>query len=161
MHKTALTLEKGEKMSEAKKGNKVRVHYHGTLDDGSVFSSTYDEKEPFEFTIGEGSVLPKFEDAIIGMKIGDKKIISLPPEHAYGMHKQEFVFVMNKAQAPASLTLEIGKRIHIRTSTGATAIATIAGITEDSVILDANDPLAGKALTFEIELVEIIADPAA
>ncbi len=143
-------------MSEAKKGDKVRVNYRGTLDDGSVFSSTYDEKEPFEFTIGEGSVLPKFEEAVTGMKRGDKKTISLPPEHAYGTHKQEFVFVMDKAQAPESLTLEVGKRIHIRTNTGATAIATIAGITEDSVILDANDPLAGKTLTFEIELIEIV-----
>lgn len=143
-------------MARAKKGDTVRVHYRGTLEDGSIFSSTYEEMEPFEFTVGKGGVLPKFEDAVIGMKKGDKKTISLPPEHAYGAHRKEFVFVMDKAQAPPNLTLEVGKRLHVRTNTGTTAIATIAGITEDGVILDANDPLAGKTLIFEIELIEIL-----
>jgi FKBP-type peptidyl-prolyl cis-trans isomerase 2 len=143
-------------MAQAKQGDTVRVHYHGTLEDGTVFSSTYEEKEPFEFTIGKGGVLPKFENAVIGMKAGDTKTISVPPEAAYGQHKKEFVFVMDRAQAPASLKLELGKRLQIRTNQGTTAIATITAITADRVILDANDPLAGKTLNFAIELLEIL-----
>ncbi len=69
-------------MAQAKQGNIVRVHYHGTLEDGTVFSSTYEEKEPFEFTIGKGSVLPGFEQAVIGMNVGDTRSISIPPEEA-------------------------------------------------------------------------------
>ncbi len=143
-------------MSQAKQGDTVRVHYHGTLEDGTVFSSTYDENEPFEFTIGKGSVLPKFEKAVIGMNKGDKRTVSVPPEDGYGQHKKEFVFAMDRAQAPANLELELGKRLQIRTNQGTTAVATITAITENTVVLDANDPLAGKTLKFEIELLEIL-----
>ncbi len=148
--------EKGEIMVQAKTGDTVRVHYHGTLEDGTVFSSTYEEKEPFEFTIGQHSVLPKFEQTIIGMHAGESRTISIPPEEAYGQHKPEFVFAMNRAQAPVDLKLEIGKRLQVRSNQGAPLVATITAITEDSVILDANDPLAGKTLNFQIELVEIL-----
>ncbi len=143
-------------MAQAKQGDMIRVHYHGTLEDGTVFSSTYQEKEPFEFAVGKGSVLPGFEQAVIGMNVGDTRSISIPPEQAYGQHRKEFVFMMNRAQAPAGLNLEVGKRLQIRTNQGKTTIATITAITEDSVILDANDPLAGKTLKFEIELIEIL-----
>ena len=143
-------------MAQAKQGDMVRVHYHGTLEDGTVFSSTYEEREPFEFTIGEGNVLPGFEQAVIGMNVGDTKSVSIPPEEAYGLHRQEFVFVMNRAQAPAGLNLELGKKLQIRANQGETRIATITAITEDSVVLDANDPLAGKSLNFEIELIKIL-----
>ncbi|MGA2401890.1 MAG: peptidylprolyl isomerase [Syntrophobacteraceae bacterium] len=143
-------------MAQAKQGDMVRVHYHGTLEDGTVFSSTYEEKEPFEFTIGKGSVLPRFEQAVIGMNAGDVRSISIPPEEAYGQHRKEFVFVMDRGQAPVNLNLELGKRLQIRKNQGKMAIATITAITEDSVILDANEPLAGKTLKFDIELVKIL-----
>jgi peptidylprolyl isomerase len=143
-------------MAQAKQGDTVRVHYHGTLQDGTVFSSTYEEKELFEFTIGKASVLPSFEKAVIGMNEGDKKTILVPPEDAYGQHKKEFVFVMDRAQAPADLKLELGKKLQIRSNQGKPAIATVTNITEDRVVLDANDPLAGKTLNFEIELMEIL-----
>ena len=143
-------------MAKAMQGNKVRVHYTGTLEDRTVFSSTYEENEPFEFTIGKRHVLPGFENAVIGMKEGEKKTITIPPEEAYGQHKKEFVFCMDKAQAPANLDLEVGKRLKVRLSGGTTAVATVQAITDDSVILDANDPLAGKTLEFEIELLEIL-----
>ena len=143
-------------MAQAKPGDTVRVHYHGTLEDGSVFSSTYEEKEPFEFTIGKGSVLPKFEKAVIGMNKGETRSITVAPQDAYGQHKKEFVFAMDRAQAPENLKLELGKRLQIHTNKGTTAIATITAVTEDSVILDANDPLAGRTLKFEIELIEIL-----
>lgn len=143
-------------MGQAMSGDKVRVHYTGTLDDGTVFSSTYEENEPFEFTIGERNVLPSFENAVIGMKEGEKKTISVPPEDAYGQHKKEFVFCMDKAQAPTNLDLEVGKRLQVRLGGGTTAVATIQAITDDSVILDANEPLAGKTLEFAIELLKIL-----
>ena len=143
-------------MAHAKQGDTVRVHYHGTLEDGTVFSSTYEEKELFEFTIGKASVLPRFEKAVIGMNEGDTRTISVPPEDAYGQHKKEFVFVMDRAQAPVDLKLELGKRLQVRSSQGKPTVATITEITEDSVILDANDPLAGKTLKFQIELIEIL-----
>ena len=148
--------EKGKSMIQAKSGDTVRVHYHGTLEDGSVFSSTYEEKEPFEFTIGKGSVLPGFEKAVIGMSEGDTRTIMVAPEDAYGQHKKEFVFAMDRAQAPVNLKLELGKRLQIHTNQGTRALATITAITENSVILDANDPLAGKTLQFEIELIEVL-----
>jgi peptidylprolyl isomerase len=148
--------EKDKPVAQAKQGDTVRVHYHGTLEDGVVFSSTYEEKEPFEFTLGKDSVLPSFEKAVIGMNEGDTKTISVPPESAYGQHKKEFVFVMDKAQAPVDLKLEVGKRLQVRSNEGTPALATITAITADSVILDANDPLAGKTLKFKIELITIL-----
>ena len=143
-------------MAQAKAGDKVRVHYSGSLEDGTIFSSTYEEDEPFEFTIGQEDVLQSFSNAVIGMDEGEKKSISVPPEDGYGQHKREFVFEMKRAQAPTKLELEIGKRLQVRLRGGTTAIATIMDITADSVILDANDPLAGKTLNFEIELVKIL-----
>ena len=142
-------------MAQAKSGDKVTVHYSGSLEDGTIFSSTYEEDEPFEFTIGEKNVLSSFQNAVIGMKEGETKTISVPPEDGYGEHKAEFVLKMEKAQAPPELELEAGKRLQIRLNDGTTRVVTVLAITEDSVILDANDPLAGKTLQFEIELVEI------
>ncbi len=143
-------------MAQAKQGDTVRVHYHGTLEDGTVFSSTYEEQEPFEFTIGQQSVLPRFEMAVIGMNEGETRRISLSPEEAYGQHRKEFVFAMDRTQAPPNLELELGKRLQVRTNRGDNVIATITQVTPDSIVLDANDPLAGKTLQFTIELVKIM-----
>ncbi len=143
-------------MAQAKHGDRVRVHYHGTLEDGTVFSSTYEEREPFEFTIGKESVLPLFEEAVIGLKEGEIVNISIEPKDAYGEHRQEFVFAMDRKQAPEHLKLEVGKKLQIRSNEGKTAVATIMAVTDDTVILDANDPLAGRTLNFKIELLEIL-----
>lgn len=143
-------------MAQAKAGDKVRVHYTGTLEGGAVFSSTYEENEPFEFTIGERHMLPSFEKAVIGMEEGEKRTVSIPPELAYGAHKKEFVFTMDKASVPPNLELKLGKRLQVRLDGGTTVVATIQAITDNSVILDANDPLAGKTLVFQIELLKIL-----
>lgn len=143
-------------MATAKPGDRVRVHYHGTLEDGRVFSSTYSEKEPFEFIVGEPNLLPGFDQALVGMAEGDKKTIVLPPEKAYGKHKPEFVFCMEKSQVPEGLELQLGKRLQVRMNQGSTAVVTVTALTEDTVILDANDPLAGKSITFAIELLKIL-----
>ncbi len=143
-------------MTQAKQGDTVRVHYRGTLEDGAVFSSTYEENEPFEFTIGGQSVLPRFGQAVIGMSEGESRIITIPPEEAYGPHRKEFIMVMDRKQAPDGLKLEPGKRLQVRTSRGDTVVATITAVTDTSVVLDANDPLAGKTLRFKIELLKIL-----
>jgi peptidylprolyl isomerase len=142
-------------MTEAKTGDRVKVHFTGYLDDGTVFGSTMDEP-PFEFTIGEKNMLPAFENAVIGMKKEDAKTITLSPEEAYGHPKKELITVMEKSGFPKEINLKIGKRLRIRTQEGKYAMVTIKDITEDSIVLDGNDPLAGKTLTFTIELVEIL-----
>ncbi len=142
-------------MAKAKVGDKVKVHFTGSLEDGSIFGSTMDE-EPFEFTIGQKSMLPGFENAVIGMHKGETKTITLPLEEAYGPHKKELVHVMDRSGFPQEINLEIGKRLRVRTKDGRYAIVTIKQFTEDSIVLDENDPLAGETLTFNIELVGIL-----
>jgi peptidylprolyl isomerase len=142
-------------MTEAKSGDRVKVHFTGYLEDGTVFGSTMGEA-PFEFSIGEKNMLPGFEQAVIGMKKGDTKTITLPPEEAYGLHKKELVTVMQRSGFPKEIKLDIGKRLRVRTQDGIYTMVTIKDITEDSIVLDENDPLAGQTLTFKIELVEIL-----
>jgi len=142
-------------MTKAKTGDKVKVHFEGYLEDGTVFGSSMDD-EPFEFAIGEKNMLPGFENAVIGMQKGDTKTITLPPEEAYGPHKKELVSVMERSGFPQEVQLEVGKRLRVRTQDGKYTVVTIKDFTEDSIVLDENDPLAGKTLTFKIELIEII-----
>ena len=142
-------------MTKAKAGDKVKVHFEGFLEDGTVFGSTMDE-EPFEFTIGEKNMLSGFEDAVIGMQTGDTKTITLSPEEAYGSHKKELVHVMDRSSFPQEINLEIGKRLQVRTQDEKYVIVTIKDVTDDSIVIDENDPLAGKILIFKVELVEII-----
>jgi len=142
-------------MTQAKNGDKVKIHFTGYLEDGTVFGSTTDE-EPFEFIIGEKNMLPGFENAVVGMQKGDIKTITLPPEEAYGPHKKELVSVMERSGFPKEIHLEVGKRLRVRTQDGKYTMVTIKDFTEDSIVLDENDPLAGKTLTFKIELIDII-----
>jgi peptidylprolyl isomerase len=142
-------------MTEAKTGDRVKVHFTGYLEDGTVFGSTMGEA-PFEFSIGEKNMLPGFEHAVIGMKKGETKTITLPPEEAYGLHKEELVTDMERSGFPKEIKLEIGKRLRVRTQDGIYTMVTIKDFTEDRIVLDENDPLAGQTLTFKIELVEIL-----
>jgi peptidylprolyl isomerase len=142
-------------MANAKTGDKVKVHFTGSLEDGTVFGSTMNE-EPFEFIIGEKNMLPGFENAVIGMQKQDIKTITLPPEEAYGPHKKELVHVMDRSSFPREINLEIGKRLQIRTQDKKYTVVTIKNLTEDNIVIDENDPLAGKTLTFKIKLVDIL-----
>ena len=142
-------------MAKAKIGDTVKVHFEGCLEDGTIFGSTMDE-EPFEFTIGQKHMLAGFENAVIGMQKGDTKTITLAPEEAYGSYKNELVHVMDKSSFPQEIQLEIGKRLRVRTQEGKYAIVTVKDVTEDNIVIDENDPLAGKPLVFKIELVEIL-----
>ncbi len=142
-------------MAQAKMGDKVKVHFEGSLEDGTIFGSTMDE-EPFEFTVGEKNMLPGFENAVIGMQKGETKTITLYPEAAYGLYKKELVHVMERSGFPPEIDLEVGKRLRVRTQDGRYAFVTITDVTENRIVLDENEPLAGKTLTFKIELIQII-----
>ena len=138
-------------MARAKAGDTVRVHFSGYLEDGAVFGSTVNE-EPFEFTIGEKNMLPGFENAVIGMNPGETKTVTLSPDEAYGDYKKDLVHVMEKSGFPPEINLEIGKRLRVRTQDGKYTMVTVKDFTEDKIVIDENDPLAGKTLTFKIEL---------
>ena len=139
----------------AKVGDTVRVHYSGSLEDGEVFDSSQ-EREPLEFSLGHGMVVPGFENAIIGMDIGETKTVSIPPEGAYGPHFQERTLVVERSQVPPNIDAQIGMKLQLQSPEGGMTAAVITNVTEDTVTLDMNHPLAGKTLTFEIKLVEIV-----
>jgi len=145
--------EEGEAQM-AKTGDTVKVHYTGKLDDGTVFDSS-NGREPLQFTIGEGQVIPGFEQAVTGMKPGESQTVKIPVEEAYGPYQQELVLVVGQDQFPADLEPEVGQQLQITQADGKVTVVTVTGISESGVILDANHPLAGKDLTFEIELMEI------
>lgn len=142
-------------MSDAKSGDTVRIHYTGTLSDGSTFDSSAG-RDPLEFTLGSGQVIPGFDKAVTGMAVGDAKTVEIPCAEAYGEHdpngRQEFP----RKEVPDDVPLDIGTRLQLSTPSGQPVMVTVAEVTEEVVVLDANHPLAGKDLTFEIELVEIV-----
>jgi FKBP-type peptidyl-prolyl cis-trans isomerase 2 len=139
-------------MQKAKQGDTVHVHYKGTLDDGSVFDSS-EGKDPISFTLGNGQVIDGFEKAVEGMNIGDKKTERFEPANAYGDHRHELVFTVPKDQMPEGTEIEIGDMLQVGFPDGSSSAVTVAAVEDDGVKLDANHPLAGKALTFELELV--------
>ncbi|KMQ51244.1 FKBP-type peptidyl-prolyl cis-trans isomerase SlyD [Chitinispirillum alkaliphilum] len=142
-------------MASAKNGNTVKVHYTGKLDDQTVFDSSVD-REPLEFTIGNHQVINGFEQAVEGMEVGEKKNVSIDAENAYGPHLDELVMSVSKDQFPPDIAPEIGKSVNVQDSQGTQYTMKITNTDEKSVTLDANHPLAGKNLNFDIELVEIV-----
>jgi len=141
-------------MSKVKDGDTVKVHYTGKLENGDVFDSSR-EREPFEFTVGNKAVIPGFEKGVVGMGVGDTKTIEIPPEEAYGPKQDELVVVVNKTEFPEDITPSVGQRLQIKQQDGNPVVVTITDLTEDSVTLDANHPLAGYTLFFEVEIVDI------
>ena len=141
-------------MSIAKKDNVVKVHYTGKLDSGQVFDTSKD-REPLQFKIGEGKLIPGFENGVVGMKLQETKTIKIPSAEAYGEKKPELMIEVKKQQLPDNLTPEIGMELVSKRQDGQEQIVKIAEIKDQSVVIDANHPLAGEDLTFEIELVEI------
>jgi peptidylprolyl isomerase len=141
-------------MAAAKLGDTVRVHYTGKLDDGTVFDSS-NGGTPLEFTLGEGQIIPGFEQAVIGMSPGDSKTEIIPVEQAYGEHRQDMVVVVDRAQMPSDVQPEIGQQLQIQQPSGQAIPVVITEISDAEITLDANHPLAGEDLTFDIQLVEI------
>ncbi len=142
-------------MAQAKKGDIVKVHYTGTLDDGTMFDTSAD-REPLEFTIGGGQVIPGFDAAMLDMAPGEIKVVVIPADEAYGSHSKELVTDVDRDHFPADMELEIGQQLQVGLADGQQAIVMIVDITDAAVTLDANHPLAGQALTFELELIEIV-----
>ena len=142
-------------MTQAKNGDTVKVNYTGTLEDGTVFD-TSTGREPLQFVIGDGQIIPGFEQGVIGMSIGEAKTINIPSDNAYGPHLEDRILVVNQDQIPKHLDLEIGQQVQIPQTDGSKVQFIVTGVSETNVTLDANHPLSGKDLTFEIELTEIL-----
>lgn len=141
-------------MAKAKQGDTVHVHYTGKLKDGTVFDTSQD-REPLSFTIGEQRVIPGFEEAVVGMEPGDTKTEELSPDQAYGQHREDMVMELEREQLPESVEPEVGQQLQLRMQDGREVPVVITDLNEEAVTIDANHPLAGKALVFEIELVNI------
>lgn len=141
-------------MTAARAGDRVRVHYTGTFDDGRAFDSSVGG-EPLEFTLGEGEVVAGFDAAITGMKVGQKKTVKLNPEQAYGHRREDQVMTVARNMLPAELKPKPGMQLQAAAPNGGQIVLIVVEANDDSVTLDGNHPLAGKRLTFEIELVEI------
>jgi FKBP-type peptidyl-prolyl cis-trans isomerase 2 len=143
-------------MSTPQPGQTVKVHYTGILDDGTQFDSSAG-REPLEFTLGEGQVIPGFEQALAEMVEGESRTVHIPPDQAYGEHQPELVQQVDRAQIPAEIELAVGVQLQAQGPEGQVFRLVVTELAERSVTLDGNHPLAGKALTFELELVEIAA----
>lgn len=141
-------------MATAQTGNTVRVHYTGRLEDGTVFDSSIN-REPLEFQLGQGQMIQGFEQAVFGMQVGDTKVASIPVEQAYGPKSEDMIITVNRSEVPADIQPEVGQQLAIQQPNGHAVPVTVTSVTEDTITLDANHPLAGKDLTFEIKLVEI------
>lgn len=142
-------------MAPAKLGDMVRVHYTGTLSDGAVFDTSAD-MDPLEFTLGEGMVIPGFENAILGMNVGESKKVSLTPEEGYGEPDDELVMVVERSDMPPEINPEVGMILKATSDEGYETHIVITDVDGTSVTLDGNHPLAGQDLIFEIQLVEIM-----
>jgi FKBP-type peptidyl-prolyl cis-trans isomerase 2 len=145
-------------MQQVKSGDKVKVHYHGKLTNGETFDSSKG-REPLEFEVGSGMVIKGFDDGVTGMAVGEKKTIHIPFLEAYGPSNPEMIIDMPKDRFPTDMQLEIGMPLMMTSGDGQNFQVTVTEIKEDAVTLDANHPLAGKDLVFDLELVEIISKP--
>lgn len=141
-------------MSEAKKGDSVKIHYTGTLDDGTVFDSS-EGREPLEFKIGGGQVIVGFEEAVLGMSPGESKKVNIPADKAYGQRMNEMVITVPNSQIPPDIKPEVGLKLQMGGPGGELLMVEVVEVAEEHIILDANPPLAGQDLNFEIEMVEV------
>ncbi len=138
----------------AKKGDKVKVHYTGKLRDGSVFDSSR-ERQPLEFELGAGQLIPGFESAVMGMNAGDSITVEIAPKDAYGDRDPQMMIEVPQTQVPEGMNPQVGQTLQVQQGNGQVANVVVAELRDESIILDANHPLAGKELIFEIELVEL------
>jgi len=141
-------------MQQVKQGDKVKVHYHGKLTDGTTFDSS-EGRDPLEFEVGAGAVIPGFDNGVMGMVVGDKKTVNIPAEQAYGPKVDELVMDFPKERFPEDMQPEIGMQLMMNNGSGQQFPVTIVEVKDDTITLDANHQLAGKDLVFDIELVDI------
>jgi peptidylprolyl isomerase len=168
-------------MAQAKNGDKVRVHYTGTLDDGSIFDSSEESVDegsdecadecgahdndcgcggnaggPMEFVIGQGNLIPKFESAVIGLEPGQSTKVKIAADEAYGQRAEEMVAVIERSEIPADMKPQVGDHLEVVMQDGTPMPVMVTDVTDTTITLDANHPLAGLDLTFDIRLVEIV-----
>ncbi|MBS4043091.1 MAG: peptidylprolyl isomerase [Chitinophagaceae bacterium] len=141
-------------MQEVKKGDTIKIHYHGTLNDGSIFDSSK-QREPLEFEVGSGMVIPGFDEGVMQMKVGDVKTIHIPFAEAYGPVQEEMIIDFPRTQFPADMEPVAGMQLQMSDRSGQNFPVVVVSSNDEFVKLDANHPLAGKDLTFELELMEI------
>jgi FKBP-type peptidyl-prolyl cis-trans isomerase 2 len=141
-------------MKKASSGDTVRVAYTGTLQSGDVFDST-DTDKAMEFTIGEKKLIPGFEDAVVGMEQGETKQVTIPSDQAYGQYNDQLVVEVTRSSFPDNIEPQIGQRLQAQNQQGQPILVTVKEIKDNTVMLDANHPLAGQDLNFEINLVEV------
>ena len=142
-------------MTQAKSGDTVRIHYTGTLDDGTQFDSSAG-RDPLEFALGGGQVIPGFDSAVDGMAVGDSKTVTIPPEEAYGQRHEQLVQQVSRSALPDEIEPAVGMQLQSQSPEGQVMMLVVTEVEEESITVDANHPLAGQALTFDIELVEIV-----
>ena len=136
----------------AAQGDVVHIHYTGRLEDGTVFDSS-EGREPLEFVLGSGQVIPGFDDAVTGMEIGESKTVTIPAHRAYGAKRDELILDFPRSDLPAGIEPQVGQHLQMSTPDGQAFQVEVVGASPEGVVLDANHPLAGKDLTFDIELV--------
>ncbi|HEV2148204.1 MAG TPA: peptidylprolyl isomerase [Longimicrobiaceae bacterium] len=141
-------------MAQAKSGDTVRVHYTGRLDDGTVFDSSQG-REPLEFTLGAQQVIPGFEQAVDGLSPGEERTVEIPADRAYGPRRDEMMLTVGRDQFPPEVQPEVGQQLQMSQGEQV-AVVTVAEVSDTDVTLDANHPLAGKDLTFDVRLVDIV-----
>ena len=143
-------------MAQVKQGDTVTVHYTGKLTDGTVFDTSRD-RHPLRFTLGKGQLIAGFEKAVEGMNIGDKKTVVIPSAEAYGPRQDQAVVEMDRKNLPGGFEPKIGQRLELTQEDDSTVLVTVTATSDNTITVDANHPLAGKDLTFDIELVSIVA----
>ncbi|WP_298302858.1 peptidylprolyl isomerase [Hydrotalea sp.] len=141
-------------MQQVKKGDTVKVHYHGKLEDGTTFDSS-EGREPLEFEVGNGMVIAGFDEGVTGMQTGEKKTIHIPVDEAYGPVQEEMIMEFPRDRFPADMIPEVGMQLNMSNGQGQNFPVVIVEVKDAVVVLDANHPLAGKNLIFDLELVEI------
>jgi peptidylprolyl isomerase len=142
-------------MNQAAAGDTVRIHYTGTLTDGTQFDSS-SGRDPLEFELGSGQVIPGFDNAVDGMNVGDSKTVAIPPEEAYGVRHEQLVQEVPKSALPEELSPEVGMQLQSQGPDGQVMLLLVTEVADDTLTVDGNHPLAGQTLNFDIELVEIV-----
>lgn len=142
-------------MTDVKTGDTVRIHYTGTLDDGSVFDSS-EGRDPLEFTVGSGQIIPGLDKAIPGMTVGEEKTVKVPADQAYGAHDPQGQQTVPRDQVPGHIPLDLGTTLELTLPDGRAMPVVVSEVTEEHVVLDANHPLAGQDLTFAVKMVEVV-----
>jgi peptidylprolyl isomerase len=145
----------GSTAAQAKNGDTVQVNYTGKLADGTVFDSTAGH-EPFEFKLGAGQVIPGFEKAVLGMTVGERKTVTIPADEAYGPRNDNMVIEIGRDKLASDVTPQVGQQLQSKRDDGSIVVVIVTKVTDTTITIDANHPLAGRDLTFEFELVKIL-----